>query len=205
MTRVLTGFVLLCVLAFSAKAQSSAGVKTDLNLMNFYVNDTCNLTSSMKAGGSAGFFYKYVYAENTAIEIDVMFHYRTSKIKNRTTGETAEYRYHGIELPVYSIKQIDAGQGLLYLGVGSFASVGFFSRYEAADRMIDLYKKDRTNGKTMMYRWDFGAGFIIGYELKCHLQFNFNYQLGFRNMFDESFGNVWMSSNLIGLGVGYRF
>ena len=157
----------------------------------------------MKAGGSAGFFYKYVWFENTAFEVDMMFRYRTSKIKKQTTGESADYRYYGIELPVYSIKQFEIKKDLIYAGIGSFASFGLFSRYKFSDRSINPYQIEQTNNKSMMYHWDLGMAFIIGYELEGNLQFNF--QLGFRNMFDESFGNFWMSSNLIGLGVGYRF
>ena len=34
---------------------------------------------------------------------------------------------------------------------------------------------------------------------------NINYQLGFRNMFDESFENVELFTQLVSWGVGYRF
>ena len=56
-----------------------------------------------------------------------------------------------------------------------------------------------------MRRWDFGASFVIGYETKYNMQFNFNCHLGFRNLIDEDFENAEMFSQLISLGVGYRF
>ena len=47
---------LFCMIAFSAKDQSSAGVKADVNLSGLVISQTVNLKSNMKAGGSAGFF-----------------------------------------------------------------------------------------------------------------------------------------------------
>ena len=198
-------FIAFCMIALHAKGQSSVGIKTDMNLSDFLVNDTSHLKSSMRASVSAGFFYKYTWDDNAGLQADMLFRYRTSEIKNLTTGETGDYRYCGIELPVYHILQIDVKQNLLYIGMGSFASFGLFSRYETGTRSTDLYKKDPTSGKTMLYHWNFGTDFILGYELECKLQFNFNFQLGLRNLFDKSFGNVWMNSLLISLGAGYRF
>ena len=95
-----------CMLTFHIKGQSSSGVKADANLSNFWINQSTHLKSSMKAGGSAGFFYKYTL-HNRAIETDIMFRYLTSEFKNRDTGETADYRYFGIELPVYFMLQAE--------------------------------------------------------------------------------------------------
>ena len=117
------------MLSFHTKGQSSAGVKADVNLSNFWVNTSTHLKSSMKAGGSAGFFFKYAHTENRAIETDLMFRYCTSEFKNRDTGETADYRYFGIELPVYFMLQAEIDNQTLYLGLGPFVSFGFFSYY----------------------------------------------------------------------------
>jgi hypothetical protein len=83
MKRVLSGFVLGCMLAFSAKGQSSAGVKADLGLTGLMVTQSTNLKSSMRAGGSAGFFYKYALTENIGAQADMMFRYRSSGIENQ--------------------------------------------------------------------------------------------------------------------------
>jgi hypothetical protein len=197
--------ILLCMITPHTKAQSAAGVKTDVNLSSFWINQSTNLKSSMKAGGSAGFFYKYAYRENAAIQADMMFRYRSSVIKHQTTGETADYRYFGIELPVYALHQAEIDNQTVYFGVGAFASFGLQSRYKSNTQSIDLYKKDQSGDKSILHRWDFGIGFIIGYEMKCRLQINFNYQMGFRNLVDDGFENVNMISALGSLGVGYRF
>ena len=110
--------ILFCVLSFPAKAQSSAGIKADVNLSGLLISQSVNLKNSMKAGGSAGFFYKYEFLENRAVEADIMFHFRTSKMTNKTTGETSDYLYFGIELPLYALIQADIDNRKLYFGLG---------------------------------------------------------------------------------------
>jgi hypothetical protein len=200
-------FVLMtfCMFIFHAKGQSSVGVKADVNLSSFWINQSTNLISSMKAGCSAGFFYKYAYRENAAVQADMMFRYRSSEIKNQITGETGDFSYFGIELPVYALRQAEIDNQILYFGIGAFASFGMFCRNKTADRSINPYKKDQIGDKSILHRWDFGVGFIIGYEMKCRLQINFNYQMGVRNLVDDGFENVNMISALGSLGVGHRF
>jgi len=200
------GIIALCMISFQAKGQSSVGVKTDVNLSDFWVNQSTHLKSNMKVGGSAGFFYKYALAlHNRAIQTDILFRFLSSEFKNQSTGETADYRYFGIELPVYFMMQAEIDDQTLYLGIGPFASFGLSSYYQSPFRRIELYEEDPVSGKATMRRWDYGVGFIIGYEMKCRLQFNFNYQMGFRNMVGDGFENIDMISQLVSLGVGYRF
>ena len=159
----------------------------------------------MKAGGSAGFFYQYKWRESKALQADLMFRYRTSEIEKQTTGETAGYRYFGVELPLYSMLQAEIDDQRLYFGMGPFASFGMYSRFFSDNRNINLYKKDQSGDKSITHRWDFGVGFIIGFEMKYRLQFNFNYQMGVRNLVDEGFEGMDMISQLVSFGVGYRF
>jgi len=161
----------------------------------------------MKAGGSLGFFYKhnYKWSENVATQIDMMFRYRTTKLENHNTGETGTFNYFGIDLPVYFIQQGELDNGSFFAGAGPFASFGLSNRYNSTHRRVDLYKNDQTDDNTIMKRWDFGVGIIIGYEMISGLQFNFSYQMGFRNLMSNGFENINMNSQLVGLGVGYRF
>ena len=193
------------MLSLHTKGQSSVGVKTDVNLSNFWVNQSTHLKSSMNVGSSAGFFYNYKWHGNRAAQADMMFRYRTSKLKNQDTDETADYRYFGIELPVYFMLHGEIDNQTIYLGMGPFASFGLFSRYQSAYRNVDVYKEDTIGDKEMMRRCDYGVGFIIGFELKCRLQINFNYQMGFRNLVSDGFAKVNMVSQLNSFGVGYRF
>ena len=205
MKQLLITFALLCLLAPRANAQSSVGVKADANLSRFFINEAAHLSSSKKAGGSAGYFYQYKWRESKAVQADMMLRYRTSKIENHNIGETADYSYWGVELPVYSLLQAEIDEQKLFMGIGPFASFGMYSRFVSDSQNLNPYHQNQSGNKSIMHRWDFGMGFIVGYELKNHLQFNFNFQMGFRNLVDEGFEGVDMISQLVGLGVGYSF
>jgi hypothetical protein len=201
----LTGVIFFCVFGLHTKGQSSAGAKADINLSKLLITQSANLKIKTRAGVSAGLFYKYAYRENAAIQADIMFRHRTSEIKNQTTGETADYTYFGVELPVYSLRQAEIDNQLLYFGIGAFASFGCFSRYQTDTRHINPYKEGRSGNQPVIRRWDFGAVLIIGYELPCRLQFNLNWQMGLHNMVNNGFENVEMISALVGISVGYLF
>lgn len=196
---------MLCFFSSKTQAQSVVGVKAGVNVSNFWINQSSRLESSMKAGALLGYFYKYRIREGVAIEADMMFHYLASEIKDLNTGHKADYRYVGMEMPVYGIIQVELENSTVYLGFGPFASVGYLSRYEAGNRNIDPYKKNKISDKAMMRRWDFGVGFMVGYELGFGLQFSVNYQLGFRNMLSDGSDKTTMNLQMFGAGVGYRF
>ena len=204
-----TGFIVVlffCLIAFHVNGQLSTGVKTDVNLSDFFgLTQTSDIKIRKKAGGSAGLFCKYQWLENRVVEMDMMFRYRTSELKNKSTGETADYSYFGIELPLYSLVQVEIDNQTVFVGLGPFVSFGLQSHYRYGNCNINLYRKDPVNSKSPVRRWDFGVGFLIGYELKCRLQFNFNYQLGLRNIAGDVFENTGMISQLVSLGTGYRF
>ena len=208
MKSILTIF--LCITALCANGQSfaersSAGIKADVNASFFIINENTNVKSSVKAGGSTGFFYKCALWEIAVIEADILFSYHATGIKNLTTGETANYNFLVIDLPLYFMRQVEIENRLLYFGIGPFVSFGMFGNYKSDTRSVNPYKKHQANGRASINRWDWGVSFIIGYELECKLQFNLNHQLGFRNLFDESFEKIDMVSHLFSLGVGYRF
>jgi hypothetical protein len=173
-------------------------------MFGFLTNQSAHLESSIKAGSSAGIFYTYKYNENRAVETDIMFHYSASEIYSRDTGETADYSCLSIELPLYAMIQADIDNRSLYLGIGPFASLGLYSRYKSEICCINLYENKQNTGKPTIRRFDFGAGFILGYELKCSIQFNFNFKLGFRNLLDTNYENGEMISRMVSFGVGYR-
>jgi hypothetical protein len=194
-----------CMMTFHAGGQSSFGIKADVNLSNFLTNQSMQVVSSARAGSTAGIFCKYTLNESRAVEMDMMFNYRASKIHNGNTGETAAYRHLSMELPLYAMLQADIDDQSLYLGLGPFVSVGLHSRYKSAIRDINLYEKEQNTDKATIHRFDFGVGFIIGYELKCNIQINASFQLGFRNLLGANYENVEMISTLFSFGAGYRF
>ena len=199
------GIIIFCMLSLHSKGQSSMGVKADLNFSGFMITQSTNLKNTMKAGYSVGFFYNYLWFENSGVQVDIMFRCRTSKIEMRKSGETADYSYFGIEIPLNYVKKVELDDHIVLLGMGSHISYGLQSRFKSVHQNINPYKKDPLSEKAMMRRWDYGVGFIFGYEMKNGVQFNFNSLLGFRNLAIDELDNAQMVSFSVGLGVGYRF
>jgi hypothetical protein len=185
----------------NAQSKSSAGVKADLNVSNYLISESSNLKYSHKAGFSAGLLYRYGWRENRALEADMILRYSDLNMKDKTTGESADYRYFGVEIPAYHIMYADIDENILYMGIGQFVSYGLFKRYRSGQNG----KKQFPTAKDEIYRWNLGLALIVGYETKSRLQFFFNYNMGFLNMVEPEFENINMLTQLISLGVGYRF
>ena len=194
-----------CPLIPKLQAQSAVGMKVGVNLSDFWVSESAQLESSSKAGFSLGNFFRCQLREYVGLEIDMMFRYQNSEMKDLVTGKTSDCYFLSFEIPVYSMLQAYIKQNMVYLGGGLFTSYGIISRFESGGSRIDPYKKYDTNSKTMLHRWNFGVGFIVGYELEIGLQFNINYHLGFRNVLDANSDRGAMIPKLMELGIGYRF
>ena len=155
--------IMLCSLIQKLQAQSAVGMKSGVNLSDFWVSESAQLESSSKAGFSSGTFFRFQLREYVGLEVDMIFRYQNSQMKDLATGKKSDCHFLGFEIPVYSMVQADIGQNMLYVGFGPFASVGLISRFETEGSRIDPYKKYDTNSKAMLHRWNFGVAFIIGY------------------------------------------
>ena len=56
-----------------------------------------------------------------------------------------------------------------------------------------------------MQRWDFGLGFLVGYEFNNGFQINGGYQFGFVNQLDEMKDDAKMRNQTVNVGIGYSF
>ena len=203
---ILCGIMItLCSLVPKLQAQPAVGVKAGVNLSNFWISESAQLESSMKTGFSSGIFLRCLLRDYVGLEADMMLRYQNSVMKDLTTGEESDCRFLDFEIPVYGMIQANIEQDMVFLGFGPFASVGLAGRFESAGNRTDPYKKSGTDSNAMLHRWNFGVGFIAGYELEMGLQFNINYRLGFRNVLDADSDKASMIPQLMELGVGYRF
>ncbi|MDR1172490.1 MAG: PorT family protein [Bacteroidales bacterium] len=185
----------------AANAQNiSAGIKADANMSNFILKDMRGASNDMKFGASLGGFMKVDIAEHFAIQPELLFHYKTSKMKMSTskmkmsTSKT-DFEYWGVEVPVYALGQWNSGNGRFYAGVGPYIGCGFSAEYKKGN--IDLYDTD------YLKRLDFGGGATVGYEFRNGLQINAGYKIGFLDMIDH--GNGKMFPQTVSLGLGFRF
>ena len=184
----------------TVNAQSiSYGVKAEMNLSNFLLTDLDAQKSTMKVGPNLGGFVKFDVAENFAIQPELIFFFRQSKMEFGPKEDT--FKQWGMQLPVYALGQAQLGNGKFYGGVGPYVGLGFDARYDDAD--VNLY--DEVGGVTPMSRWDFGLGALVGYEFENGIQVNAGYQFGFVNQLDALKDDHKMRNQAVSLGVGYCF
>ena len=184
----------------NAQNPISYGTKLEMNTSNFLLSDLEDQSSTMRVGANFGGFMKIDLHENFAIQPELSFFYRQSKMElDKTNDDT--FKQWGMQIPVYALGQMETMSGRFYGGVGPYVGLAFDGRYDDED--VNLYKK--VDGKTPMNRWDFGLGTMIGYEFNNGLQLNAGYQFGFINQLDQLKDNHKMRTQTVNFGVGYRF
>lgn len=183
----------------------SGGIKVESNVSNFITNDISELKSNLGFGATLGGYGKVNFGENFAIQPEVLFHLKTSELETKSTGTTINYQYFGVEIPVYAVGKINLGNGKGFIGIGPYVGLGIDARY-IADGMddIDLYK-EYNGSKSVMQRWDVGAGAMLGYEFNNRIQISATYKIGFIDALNANKDNATMQGQTISLGVGYRF
>jgi hypothetical protein len=171
-----------------------------MNLSNHILTNMDHAESRMNAGASLGGFMKWDITDNFALQPELLFHYKNSVYE--TTGlSDRNYEYWGMEIPVYALGQWRAGNGRFYAGAGPYLGLGFSNKSYPGD--LDLYEE--FGGESVMRRWDFGAGALVGYEFACRVQVNAGYKIGFLDMMDAGRDNASMNTSTLSVGVGYRF
>lgn len=192
----------------NAQATINYGIKGEMNFSNFFLKDFNQLSSKMKVGPNLGGFMRIDMAENFAIQPELSFFYRNSKMEVGLKDNTLQQ--WGMQLPVYALGKYKSSNGLIYGGVGPFVGLGFDAVLDNLD--FDLYKE--IAGKTAMTRWDFGLGVLLGYEFNNGIQLNVGHQFGLVNQADDLSGlknfispssNAKMRTQTFNVGIGFRF
>ena len=181
---------------------ASFGVKANANMSDFIIRDVDDYQSNGKFGASAGIFLK-LESRGFALQYELALRYRSCGVENNAEHTKTDYQYWGLELPIYLMGQINAGQGKFFIGAGPYLGFGLDATRTPGN--VDLYKKDKTTGKSIMHRWDFGLGAIAGYEFKNGIIINGSYQAGFINALSAEKDAMTMKCRMVSLGIGYKF
>lgn len=196
--------VLLTVGSSSVFAQSVTwGVKAEGNLSNYILSDMDGAKSKMGFGATVGGLMKWDISEHFALQPELLFHFKASKMENvdatLQAGGNNKYsmEYWGVEIPVYAVGQTRIGNGRGYIGIGPYVGVGFSNKAYPGD--VDLYDTD------VLQAWDFGGAAQIGYEFRNGLSINAGYKIGFIDALDSNKDNATMLPQTVSLGLAYRF
>jgi hypothetical protein len=181
---------------------ASFGIKANANMSNFVIRDINSCQSIMGLGSSAGIFLK-LESNNFALQYELALHYKASAMQNKIDQTQTDYRFWGLELPIYIMGQINTGSGKFSIGAGPYVSLGLDAVQTPGN--TDLYRKDQTTGKPVMQRWDFGLGVIANYEFGNGISISGGYQAGLINSLSAEKDNMTMKKQTVCLGVGYKF
>ena len=183
----------------TVNADASFGIKANATMSNFFLGDMGDFRSNMGIGFSTGVFLK-IESNHFAIQYELLLHYKTSELKGLTQ---TDYKQWALELPIYLMGQIHTGSGKILIGGGPFVGFGLDAIQDPGK--VDLYKKGQTTDKSIMRRWDFGPGAILGYEFKNGISINSVYQIGLINRLSAEKDIMSMKNQTISLGIGYTF
>lgn len=178
------------------------GPKVEANVSNFFLSDMAGMESKMNIGGSAGGFIGFRLSENFSFQEDLLIHYQTSQLEQE--GQKGDFSYLGAEFSLYAIGHWRVGNGCIIAGAGPFVGYGLDVKYKAGNVETDLYEKNG-NGDKPFQPFSAGAAVMLGYELKCGLQFNTSYKIGIIDQLDAKKADASMLPCRISLGVAYRF
>lgn len=184
----------------------SFGLKTNANMSRFLLQKMAGYKCEMKPGVSLGGFMKIESSRGFVLQPELIVHYKTLTMKEKSSGMESDYQYWGIEIPIYYIGQFKLGSGKGFAGAAPYVALGLDARSETAgESAVNLYEKDEITDKATMQRWDFGFNALLGYEFKFGLQINAGYQIGLINTLKSPENNAKIRNQGLSLGVGYKF
>jgi len=182
------------------------GIKLDANLSNFFLKDFDGINSKIGFGLSIGGYTKIDFMESFALQPEILLHYKTSTIEEERSGDEMDFQYFGVEIPLYAMYQTNLQTGKCFFGAGPYLGFGINALYKSdyLTEDLDLYK-EYDGQKSVMNRFDFGIGVILGYEFSNRLQIAATWKMGVINLENANKDNTSMRNNTFSLGLGYRF
>ena len=197
------GSITTSTYTFTGNMKASLGIKVNVGPSNFVIRDMPDCRSNMGPNLSAGGFLKFE-VNNFALQYELLLRYKRSEMEDTVMRTKTDYKYWGVELPVYAMGQIHTKAGTIFIGAGPYVSFGFDAVQDPEN--TDLYRKDRTTGKAVMHRWDFGLGTMLGFELKNGISINAGcYQGGLVNVLSAERRSRSMKTQTVNFGIGYKF
>jgi len=189
------------------------GVKAETNMSNFIVTGERFVEGKFGFGASFGGFMKYNVSNNFAIQPEILFHFKNSTFERFTFVQPSDgkFRYSGVEIPIYALGQWRIGSGRFYAGVGPYIGLGFSAMESFYTFLLEgpIYNESDFFENSILRRFDFGLGAMLGYEISHRVQLNVGYKIGLLNVdvrdwswSQEHHSWRWQT---ISLGLGYRF
>lgn len=182
----------------------SGGPMVGANVSGFFHSGVSDGRSRMNTGFSAGGFINLGITRSFSVQGELLFHYKTSDFD--WGGLPGEFRYWGVEVPVYAMYHVNFGNGSrLSIGIGPYTEFGLDATYERDGVKGDLYEKDAESGLPILRDSNTGFGVKVGYEFASGLGINVSYKASVTNLLDANSNTVEMRPQAVSVGMAYRF
>ncbi len=184
----------------------SGGIKVEVNDFSYLLTGVSPEVARTVPGigSSIGGFVYFNLHKNIALQLDVLYHFKTALVERQ--GGKGHLTYLGIEVPFYVMGQWRFGNcSRLYVGTGPNVEFGYHAVICSNGEKFDLYKKDDDTELSAMQNTSMGWVVTVGYEFAFGLQFNITYTGGFYNVLDANRTEVGCYPMTFRAGVAYRF
>lgn len=222
-------FLLIFITASNkTNAQTKVGIRAGLNSSNVLMEEENSDRNSTKSipGFHVGLTVDIPLATNFYLQPAVLYSSKGFKQPDSWfsgSGNDIKVTVSYIELPLNFIYKHKLADGKLLIGAGPYVGYGTGGKWKSeapvsiGDIRIDnygdvIFKKDAMDGEFGNYLygkpWDFGANFLVGYQLWNKLTLQLNSQIGI-NELKPQVGGVTREGTLknrgFGISVGYTF
>lgn len=182
----------------------TGGPILEMNVSNFIHSGIGDSKSKMKFGFSTGGFLNLGISKSFSVQGEMLFHYKISDFE--WSSQTGEYRYWGMEIPVYAMYHYCFSKGnRLHIGIGPYTEFGLGASFKYGGIKQDLYEKDSATGLPALCDSNTGFGIKVGYEFVSGFQINATYKASVTNLLDENSSRIKMHPQTFSIGIAYRF
>ncbi len=199
--------VIVAVLAIATTSfgQTTFGVKAGLNIANMkYSGSGLDISPDSKVGPAIGLFAKFNVSESFAVQPELLYSAKGSKIEISEGGASASstIKLNYISLPIMAKYYVSPGFNLqagpqidFLLSAKEDWEMSMGTDSESGSDDI----KEDVNGI------DFGLGFGLGYDLEMGLGFDARYVLGLSELAKDPEDGVKTKSTGFQITVSYAF
>lgn len=199
MKKILFSCLLALIIVFPAAAQQ-LGLEGGINFAKISTHGSgINFNSTALTSFHAGLVLDASLGDGFYLQPRLLLSGEGGKYADEV--DKAEFKPYYLKLPVDLIYKVKMEGGELFGGLGPYAALGLFGNYVENGHKTKLNYGNSPDDD--LKRTDFGADFIIGYELNNGVFLDAGYSLGFSDIAPANNTNYKTKNMLFGISVGY--
>lgn len=161
------------------------------------------VTTSAVAAFRAGMLLDYSLGKGIYFQPEALLSGKGGKL--HLLGTEGSVRPYYLEVPLNFLYKLDAGPGRAFAGLGPYLAAGLFGKSRSKGPNATLSHDLRFgNGDNDDLRApDFGANFLLGYELRAGWLLSVNYSQGIYNILPHASNDGKGKNHYFGISLGY--